>query len=338
MVGIVDVARHAKVSASTVSYVLSGKRPISPETQRRVHASIRALGYHPHAGARALASKRSNVLALVVPLRTGVHVPVLMQFVTAVVTRAREVDHDVLLLTQDEGERGLRRVEASALADAIIVMDVELDDVRVPLVRSLRTPCVLIGFPADAEGLTCVDLDFAAAGRACVGHLADLGHRRMGLVGSPPAVYARGTGFATRVAGGVASAAAERGVLVETRACEPTREAAFAAIDELLQTMPELTGLVVHNESVIESVLAALRERDRRVPDDISVVAICPDELAARLDLSCVALPADDVGRRAVDLAMAKLSQGVVPAATQLAPRLTARATSACAVEGRLLR
>jgi DNA-binding LacI/PurR family transcriptional regulator len=336
MVGIVDVARHAKVSTSTVSYVLSGKRPISPETQRRVHASIQALGYHPHAGARALASKRSNVLALVVPLRTGVHVPVLMQFVTAVVTRAREVDHDVLLLTQDEGERGLRRVEASALADAIIVMDVELDDVRVPLVRSLRTPCVLIGFPADAEGLTCIDLDFAAAGRVCVEHLADLGHRRLGLVGSPPAVYARGTGFASRVSAGVTAAAGERDVVVETRACEPTREAAFAAIDDLLRTMPDLTGLIVHNESVIESVLAALRERDRRVPDDISVVAICPDELAARLDLSCVALPADDVGRRAVDLAMAKLADDVVPAATQLAPRLTARATSASA--GRLPR
>jgi DNA-binding LacI/PurR family transcriptional regulator len=338
MVGIVDVARHAKVSTSTVSYVLSGKRPISPETQRRVHASIRALGYHPHAGARALASKRSNVLALVVPLRTGVHVPVLMQFVTAVVTRSREVDHDVLLLTQDEGERGLRRVEASALADAIIVMDVELDDVRVPLVRSLRTPCVLIGFPADAEGLTCIDLDFAAAGRVCVEHLADLGHRRLGLVGSPPAVYARGTGFASRVTAGVTAAAGERDAVVETRACEPTREAAFAAIDDLLRTMPDLSGLIVHNESVIESVLAALRERDRRVPDDISVVAICPDELAARLDLSCVALPADDVGRRAVDLAMAKLADDVVPAATQLAPKLTARATSACPSDDRLLR
>lgn len=330
MVGIVDVARHAKVSASTVSYVLSGKRPISPETQRRVHASIQALGYHPHAGARALASKRSNILALVASLRTGVHVPVLMQFVTAVVSRAREVDHDVLLLTQDEGERGLRRVEASALADAIIVMDVELNDVRVPLVRSLRTPCVLIGFPTDAAGLTCLDLDFTAAGEACVEHLADLGHRRIGVVGSPPAVYARGTGFASRVAGGVTVAAAEHGILVESRACEPTREAAFAVIDDLLRAQPDVTGLVIHNESVIESALAALRERDRRVPDDVSVVAICPDELAARLDLSCVALPADEVGRRAVDLALAKLDQDdTVPPATRLAPHLTVRASSA---------
>src|SRR5215471_2524876 len=115
MATIADVASHAGVSMSTVSYVLSGKRPISEETRRRVQASIRALGYHPHAGARALASSRSNVIALVIPLRTGVHVPVMMQFVVSVVTSARSYDHDVLLLTQDEGLKGLRRVAAGAL-------------------------------------------------------------------------------------------------------------------------------------------------------------------------------------------------------------------------------
>ncbi len=329
MVGIAEVARHANVSASTVSYVLSGKRPISPETQARVHDSIRALGYHPHAGARALASKRSNVIALVMPLRSGVHVPVLMQFVTAVATQAREYDHDVLLLTQDEGERGLRRVEGSSLADAIIVMDVELADPRVPLVRSLRTPCVLIGFPADADGLTCVDLDFAAAGRACVDHLADLGHRHVGLVGSPPAVYDRGTGFATRVAEAVAEAAARRGVTSVAVPCEPTRDGARAAVAELFGRQPDLSGLIVHNESVMESVLDALPEIGRRVPRDVSVIAIGPDELAERLDLSGVVLPADDVGRQAVDLVMTKLSDGDVPAATLLTPTLTPRATTA---------
>ena len=107
---IEDVARHAGVAPSTVSYVLSGKRSITQETRERVLASIKALGYQPHAGARALASNRSNVVALVVPLRTGIHVPVIMQFATSVVITAREHDHDVLLLTQNEGEAGLRRV------------------------------------------------------------------------------------------------------------------------------------------------------------------------------------------------------------------------------------
>jgi DNA-binding LacI/PurR family transcriptional regulator len=62
MVTLAEVARHAGVSASTVSYVLSGKRSISDTTRRRVQQSIQELGYHPHAGARALASSRSNII------------------------------------------------------------------------------------------------------------------------------------------------------------------------------------------------------------------------------------------------------------------------------------
>src|SRR5688500_13485489 len=107
MVTISDVARHAGVAVSTVSYVLSGKRAISATTRQRVRASSDVLGYHPHAGARALASRRANVLALVLPLRTGMHLPVLMQLVTAVVPAARRFDHDVLLMTADEGPEGL---------------------------------------------------------------------------------------------------------------------------------------------------------------------------------------------------------------------------------------
>ncbi|KND40892.1 LacI family transcriptional regulator, partial [Streptomyces stelliscabiei] len=163
-VKITDVARHAGVSPSTVSYALSGKRPISAQTRARVEASIRELGYRPHAGARALASSKSNVLAMVVPLRAGIHVPVVMRFAVSAVTAARAHDHDVLLLTQEEGEEGLRRVADSALVDALIVMDVRLHDPRLPLLRSLDRPSVLVGFPADPSGLTCIDLDFRTAG------------------------------------------------------------------------------------------------------------------------------------------------------------------------------
>src|SRR5215471_21434957 len=280
MATIADVATHAGVSMSTVSYVLSGKRPISEETRRRVHAAIRALGYHPHAGARALASNRSNVIALVMPLRTGVHVPVVMQFVVSVVTSARKYDHDVLLVTQDEGERGLRRVAGGAIADGLLVMDVELRDVRIPVLRSLSRPSVLIGFPEDAAGLTCIDLDFAAAGALCVDHLADLGHRHIGLVGSPHAVYRRQTGFAERLLAGVEEASARRGVTATTHPCEPTPEAVLATVEALLREQPQLTGIVVHNEPAVQPLLDALARLGRRVPQDVSVVAICPDELA----------------------------------------------------------
>lgn len=330
MAKIEDVARHAGVAPSTVSYVLSGKRSITKETRERVLASVEALGYQPHAGARALASNRSNVVALVVPLRTGIHVPVIMQFATSVVTAAREHDHDVLLLTQNEGEAGLRRVAGTAMVDAIIVMDVELHDPRIPVLKNLERPAVLIGFPADAAGLTCIDLDFTAAGAACVDHLAELGHRTVALVGSPPEVYERETGFATRTTQGFTAAAARHGMTASVHPCEATHAGARKVAADLLADHPDLTAVVVHNEPVVGPLLAAFREAGRDVPGDLSVVAICPDELAEYTmpALTSVAIPADEVGRQAVALLMSKLDGRQVPDATLLPPRLTQRASS----------
>ncbi|MFB4282548.1 MULTISPECIES: LacI family DNA-binding transcriptional regulator [unclassified Nonomuraea] len=329
-VTIAQVAKHAGVAVSTVSYVLSGKRTISADTRRRVLDSISALGYHPNAGARALASKRSNVIALVLPLRAGMHVPVLMRFASAVVTAARRFDHDVLLLTADEGTAGIRRVAASALVDALVLMDVELDDRRVPLLRELPEPSVLIGFPAEPAGLTCVDLDFAAAGARCVEHLAERGHEEIALLGAPSVVYDRGTGFATRTREGFVAALDDHGLKGVALPCEETFDEVYETVRDLLLDRPGLSGLVVHNEAAVSHVLAALRQLDRRVPHDVAVVAICPDDVAERASppLTSVLIPAEEVGREAVRLVMDKLEGRTVPDSTLLTPLLAIRASS----------
>ncbi|MFI7638533.1 LacI family DNA-binding transcriptional regulator [Nonomuraea sp. NPDC049400] len=329
-VTIAQVAKHAGVAVSTVSYVLSGKRTISADTRRRVLDSISVLGYHPNAGARALASKRSNVIALVLPLRAGMHVPVLMRFASAVVTAARRFDHDVLLLTADEGTAGIRRVAASALVDALVLMDVELDDRRVPLLRELPEPSVLIGFPAEPAGLTCVDLDFAAAGARCVEHLAERGHEEIALLGAPSVVYERGTGFARRTREGFVEAVAAHGLKGVALPCEETFDEIYETVRDLLLDHPGLSGLVVHNEAAVGHVLAALRQLDRRVPHDVAVVAICPDDVAERAGppLTSVLIPAEQVGREAVRLVMAKLEGRAVPDSTLLAPLLAVRAST----------
>ncbi|MEV0197628.1 LacI family DNA-binding transcriptional regulator [Nonomuraea sp. NPDC050691] len=329
-VTIAEVARHAGVAVSTVSYVLSGKRTISADTRRRVLDSINTLGYHPHAGARSLASKRSNVIALVLPLRAGMHVPVLMRFATAVVTAARRFDHDVLLLTADEGPEGIRRVAASALVDALVLMDVELHDRRVPLLRELAEPSVLIGFPAEPAGLTCVDLDFAAAGARCVAHLAERGHRQVALLGAPAVVYERETGFARRTREGFTAAVAAHGLDGVALPCEETFDEVHTTITGLLASRPGLSGLVVHNEAAVNHVLGSLRQLGRRVPEDVAVVAICPDDVAERAGppLTSVLIPAEEVGREAVRLVMRKLEGREVPDATLLPPHLAIRAST----------
>lgn len=330
MATLAEVALHAGVSASTVSYVLSGKRSISAETRERVRRSISELGYHPNAGARALASNRSHIVALMVPLRTDMYVPVMMEIAIAVATTARTFGHDVLLLTGEEGPAGVSRIAASGLADAVIVMDVELDDERVPLLRESGRLSVLIGLPADPAGLTCVDLDFAATGALCADRLADLGHRDVALIGEAAAVYRRHTGFAERTLDGLRGRARERGLRVVHRPCEGSYESTAGVLTRIFEERPTTSALVVQNETAVGPLLGLLRQQGRAVPEDVSVIAICPDPVAlqASVQLTSVAVPAQEMGRRAVELVMAKIEGREPEPVTLLAPRLIERAST----------
>jgi len=325
-----DVARAAGVSTSTVSYVLSGKRPISAATRLRVERSIRDLAYRPHAGARALASSRTNVIGLMAPLRVDVNVSVIMQFVTGVVTAARTFDHDVLLLTQDDAT-GLERVADGSMVDALIMMDIEADDPRVPVLVGLRQPAVLIGLPRDSAGLSCVDLDFDAAGRTAVRHLARLGHRRIALIGSPRAVLERHTSYADRMLRGFTAESTELGLDTIAVSCESSHTGAIAAVDQVLERMPDVTALVVHNEVALPAVIATLRERGRSVPRDISLVAVCPEDVAVGqpLPLTSVDIPAHAIGRVAVEMAMARVEGEQLAETRLLIPVLTERQSTA---------
>lgn len=331
MATLADVARHAGVAASTVSYVLSGKRSVSSSTRHRVERSIALLNYHPHAGARALASSRSNIVALVVPLRSDLYVPVMMEIAVAVTATARRYGHDVLLLTNDEGPEGIRRVAVSARADAMILTDVSLDDERIPMLRDVGIDAVLIGIPADTAGLTCIDLDFAAAGALCVEHLAGLGHREVAFIGEAPAVYQRHTGFAERTLRGAAGSAERLGVQLMHRPCEGSHEAAAGTVTRILEERPRTTGLIVQNEAIIPALLSVLRTTGRAVPEDVSIAALCPDQLALQTSphLTSVTMPAEALGGQAVELLMRRMENGTAGEVVLLPPALTVRASTA---------
>lgn len=94
--------------------------------------------------------------------------------------------------------------------------------------------------------------------------------------------------------------------------------AARRVAERLLREQPALTGVVVHNEAVLEPLIDAFEQLGLQVPGDMSVTAICPDGLASgiRVPVTSVALPSEEVGERAVDLLMRKLGGETVPGST----------------------
>jgi LacI family transcriptional regulator len=324
---IADVAKHAGVSRSTVSYVLSGNRSISLETIKRVEHSIRELNFRPHAGAQSIRTRRSGVIAIALPLVHGPHNQVQMPYVWAALSAAQDAGLKLLMITDDNGEKAIRDAVASALVDGVMLMEVQQRDPRVELLGSLKCPAVLVGTPDDAAGLPLVDFDFTLSGRLCAEHLLDLGHTNVGFLGQPPETYARGGAYAAHARDGAVEAIESRGATAVWQPCEPSSDGVDAALTALFAANPDTSGLIVYNEWALPLVVDRLARMGRRVPRDVSLVAICSDDEVGRLahPVTSLALPVEDLARTAVQRLAGLIRGEPQPPVTMLAPELNVR-------------
>jgi DNA-binding LacI/PurR family transcriptional regulator len=267
---------------------------------------------------------------LVVPLRADVNVGVVMQFVTAVVTTARTFNQDVLLLTQDDAG-SIERVTSQSMVDGLLMMDIEARDPRIPVLAKLEKPAVLIGMPDDPRGLSCVDFDFAGASRTAARHLAELGHRSIAFIGSPPASLRRHATYADRALSGFEDACKALGVTHVSVACEANSRDLAKALDKVFAGTEPVTGLVVHNEGLLPILRENLASRGLAVPGDVSVVVIAPADVATApvQPWTAVSIPAQDIGRAAVEMVMDRLSLAKPAELRLLAPTLAQGETTA---------
>ncbi|MFB9375885.1 LacI family DNA-binding transcriptional regulator [Kineococcus gynurae] len=302
------MARVAGVAQSTVSYVMSGKRPISEKTRRLVQDAIDELTYQPNAGARALASHRTNIIALVVPFRSSVSAHGLMAFAEEIALASRAHDHDVLLVTADEGPEGLRRVAGRALCDALVVMEVATHDARTEVVRSLSLPTMFIGLPADAEDLHCIDFDFEAGAELLLRALHAGGNTEVHVLGWGADTEERDINYVPRVRRRVHDVAAELDLDLHWHVSPHGAAGAtdfVAAVAAAAAARPPGL-LLLHNLSAAET---ALRNAGWRPGVDVDVVALAPDADVEALEvpLTSVSTQPRDVSRQAMDWLFALL-------------------------------
>jgi DNA-binding LacI/PurR family transcriptional regulator len=297
-----DVAKHAGVSRSTVSYALSGKRAISEETRGRIEQAIAELGFTPNAGARALKTAETMVLGLMLEFHADEFAPAMLQYVLPVSQAAREHGYDILMVTDPDGPKAVHRIADSDMVDGIVLLDVTAADPRLPSLRAVRKPAALIGLPADTAGLDIVDLDFGEAARMLVDHLQALGHREIVLISPPHHVVERGGSYVWRFRDGAIERAARYGLQIHAYYGESRQPAIRRSVDAILDAHPHATGLIVHNDATVAALPAILRDRGVGVPDDLSVVSLYSRDFGEEFSLPFTAVEsaADDLGRRAV--------------------------------------
>lgn len=309
-----QIAERAGAALSTVSYVLSGKRPVSEETRRRVLAAIEELNYRPHGPARALASGASHTIALVLPSANWDIVPVQQTFVAGATQATSARGYGLLLSTVPTDPEMIVELIKDHRADGVILTETLADDRRVAELRSFALPFSLIGRTADTSGLSYVDLDFGAAVRVGLEYLAELGHRCIALFNSPEEQIAAGYTSALIAQDAFEKACAEAGARGIHLSCPHPPHEAHAVAARLLASEPGCTAAITTGGQ-FSGLLAALREADLRVPDDFSVLSVIASQYAEMLTpaLTSVEWPAFEAGRLAAEMLIERLRDSAAP-------------------------
>ena len=303
-----QIAEKAGVALSTVSYVISGKRPVSEPMRERVLAAVEELDYRPHGPARALASRTSRTIALFLPSPQWHLVPVQQTFVAGATQATSASDYALLISTSPEDPENIARLVRTGRADGVILMETLAHDPRIEYLKAGHYPFTLIGRTADTTGISYVDVDFGEAVRTSLTYLSELGHRCVALFNFPQELLDAGYTSALFARDEFDKAAAELGVTGIQLPCPHTPHEAFEVAAELLRSHPECTAAITTGWQ-FTGLLGALRAVDLHVPDDFSVVSIIASQYAEMLSpaLTNIEWPAFEAGRRAAEMLIERL-------------------------------
>ncbi|MFB7274679.1 LacI family DNA-binding transcriptional regulator [Streptomyces sp. NPDC056244] len=302
-----DVAERAAVSAMTVSRVLRDDPKVLPATAARVRAAVAELGYRRNEMARSLRlGSGTGLIGLVV---TNLANPFYSRLALGVDSFVAQ--HGLKTVIGNTGqdldsERGLVEDLAVRRVDGIIAVPAGADQRHLATAAAEGVPVVIASRPPEGFAADCVLVDDYGGARAATERLLACGHRRIGFLGSPPAVYT-GTERLRGFADALAAAGLPYDPTYIRQGQQQTGEAAHAAA-ELLDLPEPPTALFCSNNRNTIGAFRAIR----RAGTTTALAGFDDFELADALGLplTIVAYDSDELGREAGRLLVSRMSEG----------------------------
>jgi DNA-binding LacI/PurR family transcriptional regulator len=324
-VTLLDVARAAEVSKSTVANAFSRPKVVRPELLARIKTAARELGYvGPDPKGRMLSLGKVNAIGVLPFGRLGVSQffrnPYQRDFVAGVAQACEERGIGLSLVSgrDDQEVWGIR----NALVDGFILTGID----QVALLSSSRgrhVPFVVMDL-SGAPDTKSVNTENRDGARQATRHLISLGHRRFAIASTlysfrapvfhPPSASERqlvdsGPPLLEKLAG-VADALAEGGLAIHDmpifEACgTPEEEKAFGSGPAmLLEKAPQATAVIGLTDSIALSILRQAKKNGLSVPRDLSVVGFddVPEASLSEPPLTTIHVSAVGNGRAAVHL------------------------------------
>jgi LacI family transcriptional regulator len=313
------IAEQAGVSQSTVSLVLSGRRVNSDETSQRVLQAAKRLKYRPNLLVRGIQTGKSRMIGVMMPpfdyywsevlygihdvLAAADHVPITLW--TTHVGSAPRRRYGPPLNELEQIHRLLdRRVDGVILWPPFAQLFKE----HVQEFSSRNLPVVTIDHLLPPQyGADYVGSDEAAGGRMVAEHLYKLGHRRMGHLAGP-AVATWATARRKAFESTVAHLTGANSITLEA----PPGDTALGinTARALLAPGDRPTAIFAASDLYAKDVYQAAREKNLRIPEDLSVVGFSDDDFAGEMSppLTTVRQPAYEIGQAAAEIVLARSS------------------------------
>ncbi len=314
-VTLADVARAAGVSPSTASRALRGARAVDPDLVARVRTTSDKLGYVPDPAARALASQRSDHIALLIPLLSNALFVDLLEAAQATLRQAGFQTLIGITHYDSREEEQLLQEQLLHRPAGLLVTGLDHSAATRQLIARSGVPCVhLMDLPGQTQSAPyCVGFRQVEAGAALTRRLLQKGYRRIAFAAAQldPRVIQRLQGW--------------RMALQEAGLHAPTLEwlnpasssLALGAVmfEQIVQQTPAIDAIFFCNDDLAQGALLAAARRGVRVPEQVAIVGFNDltgsDQMTP--PLTTVRTPRAQIGEAAAQMLLTLIRGEAVP-------------------------
>ncbi len=301
-----DVAERSGVSTATVSRCLNNPSVVSEKTRSRVMEAVKALGYAPNFGARALAAKRTNTFGAIIPtMENAIFARGLQAF-----QEELERNGITLLVASSSYSPELEEKQIQSLvargADALLLIGHDRSPETYEFLERRQIPYVIAWVYDDDQSRTSIGFDNRKAMRALAEKVLDSGHRSLALI----TAELEGNDRARQRYEGVLDAMKTRGIdptILRTIETHYSISNGANALKTLLESNPKPTAVLCGNDVLAAGALSQARSQGLDVPGDISITGFDDIEIAEIVTppLTTVHVPHRDMGKGAARLLIA---------------------------------
>ena len=332
---IMDIARLAGVSKKTVSRVINRSGLVKEATRERILKIVKEHDYQPDPQARALALRRSHLIALISDQPNPQYV---VDMQSGILEGLADTSYQLVIRPCDRSSPTMyddlcEIIRHQKFFGVILTPSISEDDELIGRLRQIKCPYVRIAAVAlDAPANMIETHDYVGAAEAAR-HIAELGHRRIAHIRGPDTFLSakeRLRGFQVGLA--------EHGLRLDEQlvlSAGYTFESGMECGEQLLSSAEPPTAVFAGNDEMAVGVYQAVRRAGLRVPEDLSIVGYDNAPIATRIwpMLTTVRLPITHMGRTAAQLLVSNYDAMSMepPSATSVMPSLIVRGSTAAA-------